>query len=163
MRIGFIYLGGDDPRKNTALKLERLGIAKRMSYHPGIRSLALHPYADSYLLNSDRNAAERLGIMALDCSWNKIGDLSRLKLRNMRRLPPLLAANPVNYGKVTVLSSAEALAAALFILGDPEGGESILVKFKWGPNFYVLNKNPLEEYLLAASNEEVDAIATQYF
>ena len=74
-----------------------------------------------------------------------------------RALPYLLAANPVNYGKPFVLSSVEALAAALVILAHRQQAERILAKFAWGGTFLALNAEPLAEYAKAGTSAEVVA------
>jgi pre-rRNA-processing protein TSR3 len=77
--------------------------------------------------------------MVIDCSWKKIFNLKTLNLRNSRKLPSLIASNPVNYGKWEKLSSAEALAAALYITNYSEYADLILSKFSWGAEFKRLN------------------------
>ncbi|MDX1798732.1 MAG: DUF367 domain-containing protein [Candidatus Lokiarchaeia archaeon] len=51
-----------------------------------------------------------------------------------------MAANPTNYGKWEKLSSAEALAAALYITKFFDLANVILSKFSWGKTFKELNK-----------------------
>ena len=46
-----------------------------------------------------------------------------------RMLPLLLAANPVNWGKPGRLTTAEAMAAVLYLLGRQEQAEQILGLF----------------------------------
>ena len=61
----------------------------------------------------------------------------------------------MNYGKPFLLSSVEAFAGALWILGRPEQAEEILAKFGWGLQFLSLNREPLEAYAAAANRAEV--------
>lgn len=79
-----------------------------------------------------------------------------------RGLPYLIAANPVNYGRVGKLSSAEAAASALYILGFVEEAKRILNLFKWGPHFLKLNSEPLQDYQSAANSGEVVQKQLQY-
>ena len=79
-----------------------------------------------------------------------------------RALPYLVAANPTYYGRPTTLSTAEALAAALFILGDEAHAKEILNIFKWGPTFLDLNREPLEAYAHAKDSTEVVALQRQF-
>ena len=72
-------------------------------------------------------------------------------------LPFLLAANPVNYGKPFVLSSAEAIAAALAIFGRQAEADAVLGKFAWGEQFLRLNAEPLEAYRTAGDSAGVVA------
>lgn len=85
--------------------------------------------------------------MGIDCSWNRAQPVFEKNIRGQnRKLPPLLAGNPINYGIISRLSTAEALAAALIITGFREQGEKILSLFKWGPTFLSLNAEPLISY-----------------
>ena len=77
-------------------------------------------------------------------------------------MPFLVAANPVNFGKPFKLSTVEALAAALVILGLPWQAEAILSKFSWGHVFLDLNREPLAEYASAKDSAEVVKIQAGY-
>jgi pre-rRNA-processing protein TSR3 len=96
----------------------------------------------------DIDIARKSGIAVLDISWKATGDVfpSGIKDSRQRALPFLVAANPVNYGKPFILSSVEAFAAALIILGYRGQAEVLLSKFTWGDTFLSLNREPLEEY-----------------
>ncbi len=74
----------------------------------------------------------------------------------------LLAANPVNYGKPFVLSSVEAFAAALVILGHPDEALAVLAKFAWGEQFMNLNREPLTAYAGAADSSAVVAAQAEF-
>ncbi len=162
MRIKFVYYRDDDPAKSTMKKLERLGLASMIRENQVGASLTLSAFSKRYLLRPDSRLIARFGLCVLDGSWNRPEHLSS-HFRNERRLPRLLAANPVNYGKIDILSSAEAIAAALYIAGYTAESSNLLSKFKWGPNFLVLNREPLDEYASAASEVEIEAIVNSYF
>jgi len=106
------------------------------------------------------------GIIVLDCSWEEVErvfpELAKLNLEH-RALPYLLAGNPVNFGRPFKLNSAEAFAAALYILGHKEQAERALSKFNWGHSFLELNKEPLEEYAAAKSSTEIVEIQSHYY
>jgi pre-rRNA-processing protein TSR3 len=87
--------------------------------------------------------------------------LQKLMMKH-RALPYLVAANAVNFGKPFKLSSVEAFAAALYILGEKEQAALILNKFKWGPVFLDLNREPLERYSEAKDSTEVVKIQADY-
>ena len=73
-----------------------------------------------------------------------------------------LAGNPINYSKVNKLTTVEALAGAVYILGESELMHTLLQKFKWGPTFFALNENLLEEYSKAKSESEILEIIHEY-
>lgn len=150
--------GQCDPKKCTAKKLARAGLIKSVKVMRKIpyNTILLVPIADKALSPPDREFSN--SITVFDCSWDKIATFEDT-LRNMKRkkraLPFLIAANPVNYGKPFILSSAEAFAAALFILGEHEQSQYILSKFKWGTEFLRLNEEMLLAYAKAKDSSEV--------
>jgi len=153
-----------DPRKCSGLKLSRFRLAALHSNPkqlPG-EAILLDPFAEQALSPAD--SAGR-GIIVLDCSWEEVErvfpTLQKLRLKH-RALPFLLAANPVNYGKPFKLSTVEAFAAALYILGEKEQAALILNKFKWGKTFIELNLEPLERYSKAKDSAEVVRIQGEY-
>ncbi|HMK16542.1 MAG TPA: DUF367 domain-containing protein, partial [Methanomicrobiales archaeon] len=68
----------------------------------------------------------------------------------------------VNFGKPFRLSSLEAFAAALFILGERELAERIISVYTWGGRFLEVNREPLERYAGATDSTEVVAIQGDY-
>ena len=106
----------DDPKKCTAAKFVRFGLAKKITTLRS-KTAFLHPFAADTLLNSEKRIFH--SITAIDCSWNKAEKMFQKKYSGIpRKLPPLLAGNPVNYSKINKLTTVEALAAAAFILGN---------------------------------------------
>ncbi len=136
-----LHLNECDRKKCTALKLKKLGILEIVSDIKGKShySVTLNPLSKKIIDINDRTIIENYGLMIIDCSWKKIFNLKNLNLRNSRKLPSLIASNPVNYGKWEKLSSAEALAAALYITDYSERADLILSKFSWGPEFKRIN------------------------
>ena len=150
-----------DPRKCTVKKLERAGfirLVKKISQIPR-NTLLLDPTAEQALSPADRSVKS---ITVLDCSWEVLntGAVSAWRIR--RALPFLVAANPVNFGKPCMLSSVEALAAALFIIGEEQQAHDILGKVSWGIRFLEVNEEPLTLYAAAKDSTEVVAIQEQY-
>lgn len=162
----YVYEGGQcDPKKCTAKKMSRLGLAKPIKLLREIPrgSIVLDPMAEKALSAEDRDRALRRGIVVMDISWEHIDLFPKIeKSVEHRALPYLLAANPVNWGKPTKLSSAEALAAALHILGFFDQARSILSKFSWGEQFINLNKELLDRYAQAKTSAEVVDIQKDY-
>ncbi len=127
------------------------------------KAILLDPFAQKAISRADTTIAEKRGLTALDVSWNKIRKIERVRRKmELRSLPYLVASNPTHYGKPTTLSTAEALAAALFILGYREQAIDILAGFKWGPTFFELNREPLEAYAAAADSAEVVEAQRQF-
>tara|TARA_B100000029_G_scaffold514360_1_gene616877 strand:+ start:2150 stop:2677 length:528 start_codon:yes stop_codon:yes gene_type:complete len=165
-----IHLDQDDPRKCTARKMRSKGL---VSLHESPssaprRGFLLDPKSTTILGPEDR-ALIGLGgsIVVLDCSWKMI-DESLHKIRRMTRLegralPSLLAANPVSWGRIGRLSSAEALGASLAILGRYAEASIILEPFKFGHQFLELNEEPLEAYAAADSRDHIAELEKEFF
>ena len=75
----------------------------------------------------------------------------------------MLASNPVNYAKPHKLSSVEALAAGLRIMGFSEKASQLLSLFKWGQTFLTLNAEPFEAYSSVTSEEEMERTEAEFF
>jgi pre-rRNA-processing protein TSR3 len=162
------YEGDDDPEKCTARKLDRFDLVE---LHHSDRAtpygLVLNPHAEVALSPADADpsgpagdAADRL--VALDCSWESAGEALFDLPGEHRALPFLVAANPVNYGRAFQLTTVEALAAALYVLGHPDRAEALLSKFTWGETFLELNAEPLERYAACEDSAEVVAVQAEY-
>jgi pre-rRNA-processing protein TSR3 len=143
-----------DPRKCTVKKLEKSGFLKiftKISQIPR-NTLLLDPTAEQALSPADRYVKS---ITVLDCSWVVL-DTGKVRSWRIRRaLPFLIAANPVNFGKPCILSSVEALAGAIYILGEKDKAAELLSKVSWGIRFLEVNKEPLELYSNAKDSTEV--------
>lgn len=150
----------DDPKKCTAAKMVKFGIAKNVQ-KIGNRGLVLDPFSEKTLLPKDKSLIN--SIVGIDCSWTLAEQAFSKKFNGIKRkLPPLLAGNPINYAKLNKLTTAEALSASLFILGLRDEALAILDKFKWGHTFYELNKNLLEDYSRLESEDQIDGILKEY-
>lgn len=153
-----------DVRKCTAIKLGRLRLANLVYDIRKIpcSSIVLYPYSDFVLSPDDRGFATRAALAAIDCSWNLFKPARLPKSLIPRKLPFLLAANPINYSVPYKLSTLEALAAALYIMGFKEKAEELLSKVKWGTTFLTLNKEPLSLYSRVSSTSEILQIEKEY-
>jgi len=160
MQINILMFHQDDPKKCTAAKLVRFGLANKVTT---IRSktILLHPFSINTLMNKEKNKIR--SITAVDCSWNRAEKMFEKKYSGIpRKLPPLLAGNPVNYSKINKLTTVEALASAAFILDNEELCYNLLAKFNWGHTFLELNENLLKDYRNAKSEDDVNSIITEY-
>ncbi len=160
------YTAQDDPRKNTALKMKKKGVArlvdevKRIPRH----GILLNPYAKKALSREDLPAMRRRGLVALDCSWAQADDAFATlqgEIRS-RALPFLVAANPVNYGKPFKLSTIEAVGAALMIVGEQAQARRILRAVPFGEQFLELNAEPLRDYAACETSADVVAVQMDY-
>lgn len=154
------------PKKCTVVRLARTGLV-RIVDRPGQvprSSLILDPTAEQALSPADapKNGGKIRSVTALDCSWEVLDAGVFGAWRHHLALPYLVAANPTNYGRPLRLSSAEALAAALYILGEPVQAVALMDTFKWGPHFLTLNAELLARYAAAKDSAEVVAVQADY-
>ena len=163
----FIYhTNEDDPKKCSAKKLNKFGLASLEKNYRKIpkHMILLNPFAEKSLSREDLPAAQNTGLLAIDCSWKNAETVFQKIGKNQipRALPFVVASNPVNYGKPFKLTTLEAFATALFILGEIRHSEEILHIYNWAPHFLELNKQPLEDYRKSANSEEVIQKMQQY-
>ncbi len=152
-----------DPKKCTSRKLARFMLLRLLPTTQKIPSgsILLTPEAERALSRMDKRRAEKRGIVVLDVSW-RVATFPRIPGVTERALPFLVAANPVNYGKPFKLSSVEAFAAALIILGEEDQARLVLSKFAWGEQFLKLNEEPLEDYAKAKNSREIVEAQKQF-
>jgi pre-rRNA-processing protein TSR3 len=160
MRIQVLMFEQDDPSKCTAAKLVKFGIAKRIRHLSG-KDMILNPFANEFVLRTDRDLTT--SITAIDCSWELAQGMFLKKFVGLsRKLPPLLAGNPVNYSKIGKLTTAEAIAGALYIMDYADLANSVIGKFKWGHTFFDLNQYLLADYSNAKTIDDVVEISREY-
>lgn len=166
VRLSIYHAAQDDPKKNTALRLGRRGFArivKKIRFLPK-RAIVLNPFGEIAFSPADRQRLEQFGLAALDCSWEQAQKVLGEHVRGTSRcLPILIAGNPVNFGKLTKLTTAEALAASLYIAGFKVEAEDLLGIFPWGHTFFELNQRFLDGYASARDSEEVVRMQKEFF
>ncbi len=150
----------DDPKKCTAAKMVKFGLVQNIK-KIGTKGLVLDPFSEKTLLPRDKSTIR--SIIGIDCSWNLANQAFSAKFAGIKRkLPPLLAGNPVNYSKLNKLTTAEAISASLFVLGFEDQAMKLLDKFKWGHTFYELNQNLLKEYSKLENESQIELILKDY-
>lgn len=166
MRIVVYHAEECDRKKCTSLKLGKRGKVKvvtKLNLVPN-GAIVLDPYSPKALSPEDKEIIIEKGLVGLDCSWKRL-DKVPFKLKtgqNSRSLPFLIAANPTNYGKPCILSTAEAIAASFYIIGFKDIAIDIMSGFKWGPHFLKLNEELLEAYSKAENSLEVVKIQNEH-
>lgn len=160
MNVQVLMFRQDDPKKCTAAKLVKFGLAKSIQ-RTQTDTIVLDPFAKQTLLKKDAVLAH--SITGIDCSWNRADNAFAKKFTGIpRKLPPLLAGNPVNYSKINKLTTVEAIAAAAFILGYEDMAMTLLSKFNWGHTFYELNEYLLKDYSKMISEDEIEPVLREY-
>ena len=165
-----IWLAQDDPKKNTAVLASKRGdmrLHKKIQTVPK-RGIILEPLCGKVFGPEDHNILLNGGsLVGLDCSWAHIEEsveqvMKKTRLKP-RMLPLLLAANPVNWGKPGRLSTAEALATVLYLIGEQDQAKQVLGAFRWGERFFELNQEPLDAYAQATSSQELVELQFEFF
>jgi pre-rRNA-processing protein TSR3 len=148
----------NDPKRDTGMKLVRKGLAR--SLHPGapFKGIVLSAQGRSVLSAADAALITTAGIAAVNCSWNRLDEIGNTPGGNLgrhRKLPFLVAANPINYGKAFKLSTAEAIAGGLMIAGFADDAYRLTEKFSWHDEFWRLNSDMFEAYSKCQSSREI--------
>ncbi len=155
----WVYRKGDDnPHACTALRLAKAGEVQLVRSVNAIprSSLLLDPFSQYALSPADADFVERHGMALVDCSWEHAELVFKhVENRVRRALPFLLAGNPVKQDQPINLSTAEALAAALYILGWKDQAIRVLTHFKWAGHFLDLNQSLLDKYSSCLTSKEV--------
>jgi len=156
LRLLVVLEGEDHPKACTGRRLLHRGLAEEVAGVHGLRPapIVLDPHAHDPISERDRAAAERGGVLVVDCSWNRLAGRGRFpsdddgpgRRERRRRLPFLLAANPQHFGRLAELNTVEALSAAVYLLGRPEDAAALLEGFRGGPSFLDLNVERLRAY-----------------
>ncbi len=120
------------------------------------RAIILNPFGEIAFSPADRQRVADFGLAALDCSWEHAEKVLSHNVKGTSRcLPILLAGNPTNFAKATKLSTAEALAGALFIAGFKDEARKMMSIFTWGHTFLELNAALLDAYAEAKDSTEI--------
>ncbi len=158
LRVTIYHANQCDPKRCTGLKLKRHGLARivnKTRFLPK-RAIVLNPFSEIAFSPADRKRVEDFGLVALDCSWEHAEKVMQKHVKGTSRcLPILIAGNPVNFGKATKLTTAEALAAALYIAGFKQEAVELLSIFTWGHTFLELNQEMLDNYAKALDSSEI--------
>ncbi|KAH0572823.1 O-sialoglycoprotein endopeptidase [Spironucleus salmonicida] len=140
-----------DPKRCSGQRLYKRNLLEKIPITRPFAGILLSSEGTFYLSQADIALAAQRGLGVVDCSWNEILNhnsvpVKSLKCRNHRRLPFLVAANTVNYGKPMHLNCAEALIAGLYMLDQVEMAQKLSNEIEYGAEFLRINFDSLERY-----------------
>ncbi len=161
VKITIYHANQCDPKRCTGLKLKRHGLARIVKQSRWLpkQAVVLNPFSKVAFSPADRDRVAKAGSVALDCSWEHAEKVLSHHVRGTARcLPVLIAGNPTNFAKATKLSTAEAIAGALYIAGFREEARKVLEIFIWGHTFFELNASLLDAYAAAKDSSGVVAV-----
>ncbi|XP_015369152.1 PREDICTED: ribosome biogenesis protein TSR3 homolog isoform X2 [Diuraphis noxia] len=167
-KVGMWDLKQCDPKRCTGRKLMKLELIDKLGMSAMFNGIVLTPIATESVSAKDYQIIAKYGVAVVDCSWARLNDTPFHKLqhrkakKNLRLLPYLVAANPVNYGHPSKLSCVEALGAAMYIAGFKKIGDLFMSKFNWGPTFIRLNQELFDGYAKCKDGREIVAYQNQY-
>lgn len=153
-----------DPAKCTGKRLFRNGALRILATREPFRGVVLTPNATEFVSPADADLVREYGAAVVDCSWKELDRVpwSHLKMGAPRLLPLLIAANPVNYGRASKLTCAEALAATLALAGLEDDARRVMAHFGWGDSFFDVNAELLQGYAACRNSTEVVAFQDAY-
>ncbi|CAE7509124.1 tsr3 [Symbiodinium natans] len=134
---------------DSGVRLCRFGLAKSLKPQAGFQGVVLSTMTNVPVSAEDRALIETCGLAGVNCSWNRLEEIpwGKLPRKSQHRiLPFLVAANSVNYGRPNKLNTAEAMAAALIIVGLRAEAKRVLRAFSWGEEFLKLNEEAFDVY-----------------
>lgn len=163
-RLAMWDVGQCDPKRCTGRKLSRFNMIETLRLNTRFNGIILSPMGTKCVSPEDKELIDEHGLAVIDCSWAKLNEtpFSKMKGNNPRLLPFFIATNSVNYGKACQLSCAEALAAALSIVGYPDFAHVLLSKFKWGSTFFDVNEELIDIYSDCKTREEIIKAQSKY-
>lgn len=136
----------------------RFGYAKKLRVGQSFNGVVLSSEATKFMSPEDAEIITNYGIAGINCSWNRLTEIpfgTLGKARNQRKLPLLLAANTVNYGKPYKMNTAEAIAAGLAIAGFTTEAVALLFPFSFGEEFFSINAGYLQHYAQCTTEAQV--------
>ena len=150
-----------DPKRCTGQRLSKRGLMTTMPLKQPFKGIVLSPNGDKSVSPADGVYLSKDGLSVIDCSWARLNEIpfKQMNAGQHRLLPFLVAVNPVNYGKPSKLSCAEAAAATLVICGRRDVAEKILAEFGWGEEFFKINAELLDLY--SACEDSTGVVAAQ--
>lgn len=153
-----------DPLRCTGKKLYRNGALRLLNTREPFHGVVLTPNATDFVSPEDSGLVRQYGAAVVDCSWKELDKVpwSQLRMGAPRLLPLLIAANPVNYGRPSKLTCAEALAATLALAGLDDDARRVMSHFGWGDSFFDVNAELLEGYARCTTSAEVIAFQDEY-
>ena len=160
-----IYEFGEcDPKRCSGHRMVKYKKIESIPLKRHFNGIILSPDGQQPISPADREHIHRFGIGLIDCSWNKVEqfDFSRLPRRHNRLLPWLVAANTINYGRPWRLNCVEALAAALYIIGEKEEALSVFEGFSYGEEFVRLNEEVLGLYAQCKDSKDIVRAQNEY-
>jgi pre-rRNA-processing protein TSR3 len=94
VRITIYHAAQDDPKKNTALRLKRRGIARIVTSARFLpkRAIVLNPFGEIAFSPADKERLEQFGLAALDCSWELAQKVMGKHVKGTSRCLPILIA-----------------------------------------------------------------------
>jgi pre-rRNA-processing protein TSR3 len=153
-----------DVKRCTGRKLQRQGVLRVLNLGERFRGVVLSPLATQAVSPADAVLVREHGVSVVDCSWARLDEVPFDKIRGKeeRLLPYLVAANPVNYGRPMKLSCVEALAATLYIASLKDEAKKLLAPFSWGEEFVRINLDLLDSYASCTSSAGVVNAQNEY-
>ncbi|KXN73093.1 DUF367-domain-containing protein [Conidiobolus coronatus NRRL 28638] len=153
-----------DPKRCSGKKMSRMGLIKTLNVSTPFHGIALSPQGEIAVSPGDKEIVEKYGIAVVEASWARIEEVPfrRMRIRNNRLLPYLVATNPVNYGRPLRLNCVEAVAACCYIMGYKDLGDLYMSKFSWGHAFYEVNEELLVKYSQCSNSKDVVQVQADY-